>query len=60
METFTPSSNGIDHSVEKKKARKRHPWVYKFDYDFLQKKYNILKWIAIVGWLAFALAIKLA
>ena len=48
-------SNGSTAKIVK---RARKPWVYKSEYDFLHKKYRIVKWLALAGWLAFAIALK--
>jgi hypothetical protein len=59
--TMTGNSAPILPTIqESKPKRKRRPWVYKSDFNRLQRKYNILAWIAALGWLAFIVTLKFA
>ena len=49
------SSNG-----QAKVKRQRHPWVYKTEYNYLEFKYKVIQWIALVGWIAFCIELKIA
>jgi len=40
-----------------KRPYKRKPWVYQSTHSKLQKKYKWLKWLALAGWLAFAISL---
>lgn len=53
----TGGSNGYPDALEKIK-RTRRPWVYKSEYDHLRHKYIGAKWLALVGWILFAIALK--
>lgn len=41
-----------------KVKRTRKPWVYKSELDRLQKKYNIVKYLALAGWFLLAIAVR--
>lgn len=60
--TYTDTPTGAPPPTvdQCKIKRARRPWVYKSDFDRLQRKYNILAWIAALGWLAFIVALKFA
>ena len=46
------------HEQKPKTTRKRKEWVYKSQYDLLQRKYWIIQWIALIGWLGFIITLK--
>ena len=48
------------HDKKPKITRKRKEWVYKSQYDLLQRKYWIIQWIAITGWMGLIAALKFA
>lgn len=48
------------YPANNKPKRKRAPWVYKSDYDNLQRKYSILSWLTWAGWIAFIVTLKFA
>lgn len=54
METTTATNGQV------KTKRTIRPRVLKSEYEILQKKFKFMVWIAAIGWVAFAFALKFA
>lgn len=50
----------IESNGQVKTKRTIRPRVLKSEYEILQKKFKFMVWIAAIGWVAFAFALKYA